>query len=130
MRAFLILLVVLFAFSCKKDSVNADSEDEAKGAKVDVCDIKDPVNELPWLKKIIEDVKAKKEQNITTITLVEVKGRPVFNYYVSYMSCIGCISYYCDGSRLDMSSYSQEELREYQDNIWGTGGKRKVIWPE
>jgi len=123
MRTYSILIVLILAFSCKKESIDGAVKSEA-------CGVQYPARELPWLRKIIEDTKKKKEENVTTITQVEVGGKTVFNVYVSYMSCIGCISYYCDGTKLDRSELTDSQLMEYQNDIGGVGGKRKILWPE
>ena len=116
----LLLLLLSLLFACRK-------EDPA--AELSACGVKDPVRNLRWLRGLIEEAKRNKINNITTISLVEVQGRPVINYYVGYMSCIGCISYYCDGSRVDLSTLTQQELQDYQTNLWGESGKKVIRWP-
>ncbi|GAB2797555.1 hypothetical protein GCM10027275_48800 [Rhabdobacter roseus] len=116
----ILLLLLSLLFACRKDD---------PAAELSVCGVKDPARNLPWLRDIIKEAKRKNEENITTISLVEVRGQPIINYYVSYLSCIGCLSYYCDGSRVDLSTFTQAELRDYQDNLWTESGKRVVLWP-
>jgi hypothetical protein len=120
-KALPFLFLLLVTISCKEKSPSRNLK---------ACGVSDPIRNLPWLRDLIDKAKKDKQENITTITLVEVDGEQVINYYVSYMSCIGCISYRCDGSRFDTSSLSPTEISEYQNKIWGEKGKRIVLWPE
>ncbi|MCE6991727.1 hypothetical protein [Dyadobacter sp. CY323] len=115
----LILLLALM-LSCK---------DKSPGSSLELCGVKDPVNNLNWLKALVDEAKTK-DPSYTTIVAVTVKGETLINYYVSIMSCIGCISYHCDGTRFDMSVLSQEESKQYQEDIWGEKGRRVVLWPQ
>jgi hypothetical protein len=85
---------------------------------------------LPWLRNLVKQVQDKKETEITTITLTEIGSKPVINYYVSYMSCIGCISYYCDGTGMDVSAFSSGEVETYYRNLSEQSGKNRILWPE
>jgi hypothetical protein len=114
---FLLLIILL---SCK---------DKTPASATEICGVKDPIRNLRWLRELVDEAKRKKEDGFMTIVAVEVGGETVINYYLSYMSCIGCVSYHCDGSRFDMSNYTQSEIQEYQKNIWGTSGNRVVLWP-
>lgn len=127
MRASAIVLLLVFVFSCKKDEMERN---KSGAIKTTVCGVHYPVQELPWLRKMIEEAKDRKEDNVLTIKLVEVNGKPVFNYYTSYMSCIGCISYRCDGSRIDISKLSATEIQEYNNKLISGSGKVTVLWPE
>ncbi|WP_353720979.1 hypothetical protein [Dyadobacter sp. 676] len=121
MKTTFLFLFLLFVFSCKDKTVSSNLE---------VCGIKDPVRNLPWLKSLIEDAKANKQDNILTITVGKIKGETVFDYSLSYMSCIGCVGYHCDGSRLDPTKYTDQEMKDYFDSIRGEGSRGPVIWPE
>ncbi|KQS34078.1 hypothetical protein [Dyadobacter sp. Leaf189] len=120
-KALPFLLLALLTFSCKEKNVSKN---------VEVCGVKDPIRNLPWLRDLVEKAKANKEDSAMTISLVELRGEPVINYTLSYMSCIGCHNFHCDGSRVDMSSYTETEIQEFQKNIWDEKGKRIVLWPE
>ncbi|MCE7059540.1 hypothetical protein [Dyadobacter sp. CY343] len=121
MKKMLPFLLLLLVISCKEKNPNAE---------LSACGVTDPVRNLPWLRDLVEKAKADKQADIMTIKLVEIAGEPVINYNLSYFSCIGCITYKCDGSRLDWEKYSQEELKEFQENISGDKGKHVVLWPE
>ncbi len=99
-------------------------------SRVEVCGVKDPVRNLPWLKAKIEDAKAQKQDKILTITVGKLKGEPVLNFYLTYMSCIGCVTYHCDGSRVELSKYTQQETMDFMQTIWGGASQGEVIWPE
>jgi hypothetical protein len=120
MKASLFLIFLFLGMgSCKKDE-----------PAIEVCDLNDPVRNLPWLRNLVKQVQDKKETEITTITLTEIGSKPVINYYISYMSCIGCISYYCDGTKVDLSAFSSGEVETYYMNLSGQSGKNRILWPE
>lgn len=121
MKNLLLFFFLIFIFSCKDKTVSSGLE---------ACGVKDPVRNLPWLKAMIEKAKADKQANMLTITVGRIGGEVVFDYYLSYMSCIGCIVYHCDGSRLDPKRYTVAELTELSRSIRGEGMERQVIWPE
>ena len=127
MKTSAIFLFLLLAVSCKKDRVE---EQLTSPIQASVCDVKYPVRELPWLRKLVEEAREENKDKILTIKLYEVNGKPVFNYYLSYMSCFGCISYLCDGSRIDLSLLSVAEMDEYNNKIVRQTGNTTVLWPE
>lgn len=127
MKTYAILLFLFLAVSCKKDALD---KDPTGAVKASVCGVNYPMRELPWLRKIIEDAKTRKEENWVTIKLIDVNGKPIFNYYTDYMSCIGCISFYCDGSPVDTSKWTAAEMKEYQSKVITGIGQITVIWPE
>ena len=120
-RLFLSLLLLFSLLSCEHKTVSSQT---------DACNVQDPVRDLPWLKLLIEKAVQDKEASILTITLLQVKGRPIFNYYTSYMSCIGCINYDCNGTLIDKSTFSEEELKEFQTALFESSGKKTILWPE
>jgi hypothetical protein len=118
---YLLMLIPIFLSTC---------EDKFPGSDVEACGVKDPVHNLSWLNKKINEAKKENQENILTVTMVTVREKQVINYYLSYMSCIGCVSYNCDGTLFDMGSLTDAERMEYQKNIWGDSEKRVVLWPE
>ncbi|MCF2443155.1 hypothetical protein L0657_04230 [Dyadobacter sp. CY345] len=127
MKIFVIFFLMILYFSCKKYELEKDTTDAIKAS---VCDINYPVRELPWLHKLIEDAKDEKVDKILTIKLVEVNGKPIFNYYLSYSSCMGCINYQCDGSMIDVNKLPAAEIQEFKDKIISGQGKVTILWPE
>ena len=103
-------------------------KDKSPGASLELCGVKDPINNLKWLKDMMDQARDKKEEKMITVVAVKLRGETIINYYALYMSCIGCIGYHCDGSRLDMSKYTQEEIQQYRKNIWEEKGDRIVLW--
>lgn len=121
MKNFLLLLLLILVFSCKDNTVSS---------RLEVCGIKDPVRNLPWLKAKIDSSKAMKADEMLTITVAKIRGETVFNYSTIYMSCIGCVAYHCDGTRLDPRKYTPQEMQDYMNTILGGGTRGPVIWPE
>lgn len=121
MKNLILFLSLLFLLSCKEKTISSNLE---------VCGIKDPVRNLPWLKAIIEDAKAQKQDDMLTVTVGKINGEIIFDCSMIYMSCIGCMAYHCDGTRLDPTKYTQEELKDFLDTIRGEATRGPVIWPE
>ncbi|KAA6439457.1 hypothetical protein FEM33_14460 [Dyadobacter flavalbus] len=122
MKKFVLpVLIVCSLLSCKDKDVSSN---------VSVCGVNDPVRNLPWLKNLIEKAIDDKEANILTVKLLEFKGRPIFNYNTLYMSCYGCVNYECDGSRVDISKFTEQELKEFWALINDASGKKTILWPE
>jgi len=117
----LFFLLIFSLLSCEHKSVTS---------KAEACNVKDPIRNLTWMQDLIEKAIDDKEANMLTITLLEFKGRPIFNYSTLYMSCFGCVNYECDGSRVDMSKLSEQELKEFWALINDASGKKTVLWPE
>ncbi|GGB82737.1 hypothetical protein [Dyadobacter sediminis] len=120
-KLVLPVLIVCSLLSCKDNTVSSN---------VSACGVNDPIRNLPWLKNLIEKAIDDKEANMLTVTLLEFKGRPILNYSTLYMSCYGCINYECDGSRVDISKFPEQELKEFQALINDTSGKKTILWPE
>jgi len=121
MKSLLLSLLLILVFSCK---------DKDAASRLEICGVKDPVRNLPWLKALIDDSKAKKHNDMLTITVGKIKGETVLDYSLIYMSCIGCVVYHCDGSRMDPSKYTEQELMDFMHTIRGDGTRGPVIWPQ
>ncbi|GAA4405699.1 hypothetical protein GCM10023187_24360 [Nibrella viscosa] len=89
--------------------------------------MKDPANNLPWLRQRISDIKQGKEAAITTITMITLNNQDYFNIYMSYMSCIGCLIYRCDGTQVDQSKLTNAERMEIMRKL-GTPAERIIIY--
>lgn len=125
MKPYAVFLFLFLAVSCKKDELEQDS-----AVKASVCGVNYPIRELSWLRKMIEDAKAKKEESLVKITLVEVDGNPIFNYYISCPSCLGYDSFYCDGSTLNMTQWSFYDIFEFQKKLSEATKNTVTLWPE
>lgn len=131
MKISVIFILMILSFSCKKEKLGKlETIEKHEAIKASVCDVNYPVRELPWLHKLIEDAKDKKVDKILTIKLVEVNGKPIFSYYLSYSSCMGCINYQCDGSMIDVNKLPAAEIQEFKDKIISGQGKVTILWPE
>jgi hypothetical protein len=121
----LVILILVWIMSCKdKPSSPAPFSDLV------ACGVKDPVQNLPWLKKIIDDAKSRKDDQFLTITMFEIDKKPVFYKYISYESCWGCVFFLCDGSLIDQGKLTATELDDFQKKKLGNFGTSVVVWPQ
>lgn len=120
MKKLLFSLFLVFAFSCKEKTVSSTLE---------VCGVKDPVRNLPWLKAKIDSLKTEKQDHMLTVTVGEYKGEIIFDYTILYMSCNICTVFRCDGTRVDLSKLTQEEMQEFTKTVRGDR-RGPVIWPQ
>ena len=111
----------LLTGACRQDKTIAASKN------VRACGVKDPANNLPWLRQQISDIKQGKDAAITTITLITRNNEALFQIYRSYMSCNICQLYRCDGTLLDMSKLTNTELMEIGRKL-GTPTERVIIY--
>ncbi|MGV3604363.1 MAG: hypothetical protein ACO1N1_24290 [Dyadobacter fermentans] len=121
MRNLFLFFFLLFIFSCKDKTISSTLE---------ICGVKDPVRNLPWLAARIDSLKAEKQDNMLMVTVGKLKGEIVFDYTMVYMSCYVCQVYRCDGTRVDLSKLTQEEMQEFTRTVRGEGTRGPVIWPE
>ena len=105
-------------------------KDKNPASEQSLCGVKDPLRNLPWLRDLVEESKKNKTSEYLTVAVVKIGEDSVINFTYMYMSCIGCVSYHCDGSRMDMSKYSQAQLVKYQEDIFKEDGKKVILWPE
>ncbi|WP_345267417.1 hypothetical protein [Nibrella viscosa] len=119
--ALLLICLGLLTGACRQDKTIAASKN------VRACGVKDPANNLPWLRQRISDIKQGKEAAITTITMITLNNQDYFNIYMSYMSCIGCLIYRCDGTQVDQSKLTNAERMEIMRKL-GTPAERIIIY--
>lgn len=120
-KKLLLFLLLLITFSCKDLTVSSTLE---------VCGVKDPVRKLSWLKAKIDSLKAEKQDKMLMVTVGKLKDEIVFDYTMLYMSCHVCIVYRCDGTRVDLTKLTQEEMQELTRTLRGEKTRGPVIWPE
>ncbi|PSL24608.1 hypothetical protein [Dyadobacter jiangsuensis] len=120
MKKLLLFAFLVFILSCKDNTVSST---------LNVCGVKDPVRNLPWLKAKIDSLKAEKQENMLMVTVGKYKGEIIFDYTILYMSCNICTVFRCDGSRVDLSKLTQEEMQEFTKTVRGDT-RGPVIWPE
>lgn len=116
-----IFISLILLLSCK---------DKNATSKPEICGVRDPVRNLPWLRDLVEEAKKKKQDQMLTLTAVKLGDETIVNYYLAIMSCIGCVSYRCDGSRIDLAKLTQQELVEYQNAVVSQTTGNVILWPE
>jgi hypothetical protein len=121
MKNLLLLLFLIVIFSCKDRTVSST---------LDVCGVKDPVRNLPWLRAKIDSLKTEKQDDMLMVTVGKINGEIVFDCTMVYMSCNVCQVYRCDGSRVDLAKLTQEEMQEFVKTVRGENTRGPVIWPE
>ncbi len=84
---FLVPVLLLFAFACKKDK-----------NKIKACGVDNPVENLAWLKKAVDSMNTRKMPG--DIGLLTFEGQDYFNIQPLLMSCYACYIYRCDGTQL------------------------------
>ncbi|WP_266364812.1 hypothetical protein [Tellurirhabdus rosea] len=119
-RLFLALSLLTAALSCR---------DEDSLTRHLACGVRDPLNNLPWLKAQMDDARQKKEENITTVVATEFKGQQYIRVYKMYMSCSFCALYTCDGNPVDMSGLSTADQQALIKQVT-EGQKQVTLWPE
>jgi hypothetical protein len=117
-----LLILLLFCLLCCKDNNPVNEQT--------LCGVKDPVRNLPWLRDLVDESIRNKTAEHLTVAVVRIGEETLINFTYIYMSCIGCVSYHCDGSRMDWSKYTQEQLEKYQNDIFKEDGKKVILWPE
>ncbi|QIL39827.1 hypothetical protein G7074_11460 [Pedobacter sp. HDW13] len=96
-----ILLLILIA-GCKKTKVSYDKNTVA-------CGIKNPLENLPWLKSEFQDIAGFPETN--GIVLYEFNGKEIIDIYKSYYSSLNGRQFYCDGQQVKFDS--GKDLQDY-----------------
>ena len=115
---YLALALPLALLSCKKES---------PAARVSACGVKDPGTNLPWLREMIEEEKEKEHGSSATIRLFEYKGTTYFDYTNSFMSCVICRVYDCDGNPVSLNeAYGEDEYPDFINTARGSSAI--VIW--
>ena len=102
-------------------------KDNHSQENLSACGVKDPVNNVSWLKQLVEEARQEREDSYLTIRMFDFEGQTYFSYYKSYMSCIGCVIYDCNGTRFDFAGFSAGKQQDmiaaiFDENsvvIWG-----------
>lgn len=116
---FVALLLPLIFSSCKT---------KTHSPVVSACGVKDPVNNLPWLKQKVDDAKSAGTAGMMTIKKFEYKGNAYFHYYEAHMSCMYCIILDCSGEQIIPGAlFTEEEYRELAKE--SSGSSAAFLWP-
>ena len=99
------LLLLILITGCKKTKISYDKNTVA-------CGIKNPLENLVWLKTEFQDIAGFPETN--GIILYEFKGKEVIDIYKSYYSSLNGRQFYCDGKRVQFDT--DQDLKDYTQN--------------
>ncbi|GAA4446753.1 hypothetical protein GCM10023091_40480 [Ravibacter arvi] len=118
MKIFFALLLVTYTLAaCKKD----------EAAAVSACGVRNPAQNLPWLKKLLDEERKNGTEWGLRVTAFQYKGTTYFNYNKAHMSCLLCVVHDCNGNILGIREVVPEE--EYQDFMKAaTGPSSVVVW--
>lgn len=122
---YLFLILFLAAFSsCKKDKPIADPLQG--NSDVSACGVKDPVNNLAWLKKEILEARKGGTDKYLIVTMAEYNGETYFNSQLAYSSCWVCNIVDCGGNRPDLQHLTKQQREELMAALsWPVG---TVVW--
>ncbi|WP_266364820.1 hypothetical protein [Tellurirhabdus rosea] len=120
MKSFFLLLAttILLTASCRD---NADLSPNR------ACGVRDPLDNLPWLKAQMDDFRQKKQEGVVTVTAYEYKGQQYIVVTPLYLSCYFCVVHTCDGTRFDPGTMTTAQ-RELVEAI-SREGKSTRLWP-
>lgn len=99
MKALIKIIFLIFPFSfiaCKDDSISNNQSEN-----LFVCGIKDPLDNVKWLKNEFEKLEGGPEVN--GIVLYKYEGKEVIEVQGSLFSSTNQHQYYCNGDRLDLN---------------------------
>jgi hypothetical protein len=98
----LLILAGSFLFglsSCRKNDNSILLIPEA-------CGVKDPINNLPWLKLKIQTFK---DVPLMELYQYRYNASTIFVFYSSLQSCMECESYDCEGKKIQWTSYQTQQ---------------------
>lgn len=120
---FLIASVPAF-YSCKKDKPIVDPL--LRNSEASACGVKDPVNNLGWLKKIVQNAKKEGTDKYVIIRMVDYNGETYFESWLPYSSCMGCNILDCKGRRIDSQNLTSQQRLELIQAL--NGEESVVLW--
>lgn len=122
---YLLMMSFLAAFSsCKKDERIVDPL--RLNSEASACGVKDPVNNLKWLKKIIQEAKKDKNDQYLVIRMVDYDGDTYIESRLPYSSCMGCNIFDCKGNRIDSPGFTTPQRLELVQAM--NGDESIVLW--
>ena len=120
MKPYILISLALLLATCSNDDHN------------DVCSVNDPVQDLPWLKEIIES----DQTQIMPVDLTIEQGKFVMStVFIMSPCCVTCRSIAaitpwvlnCKGKVMDGLSAQDERIRE-KKVIWKTPDDQAECW--
>ncbi len=122
---YLLMMSFLVAYSsCKKEDRIIDQL--GLNSEATACGVKDPLNNLGWLKKIVQDAKKGGADRYLTISMVDYNGGTYFESWLGYSSCMGCAIYDCGGRTIDFQSITSQQRSELIQAL--RGDESTVLW--
>lgn len=121
----LLVMLSLVAFSsCKKDKRIIDPL--RLNSEVSACGVKDPVNNLQWLKEIVQEAKKDGSDKYLTITKADYNGNTYFDSWLGYSSCWKCSIFDCGGNRVEKKNFTQQQWGELTQAL--DGKEAEIVW--
>ncbi len=116
MKTKILLLLMISTtvasfLSCKRDTITALDNDPNT---MIICGTKDPLNELKWLSNEMKHLDG--GSGLNGIVLFEYKNNQVIEIQCSLCSSTNIHQYYCDGTKLDFIS-TTENVNRFKDYI-------------
>ncbi len=113
---YLFAILSLAAFSsCKKDKPMKDPL--LRNSEASACGVKDPVNNLGWLKKIVQNHKKEGTDRYLIIRMADYNGETYFDTALGYSSCLLCNIVDCTGSRIDWQNFTPQQKEELRSAL-------------
>jgi hypothetical protein len=109
-KIFLILLLGSFLALCSK-------RDDDK-----ICGCNDPLNELLWLKSLVDTMTVDSIYYGSVIYYETYNSKPVFYILTLFRNCILCDTFYCDGTRVEF--LNPEDALNFGNKM----KRNKIVW--
>lgn len=99
MKIWPFIVFILTLLACTKEEI------------LKLCNSKDPVNNLEWLKDTTFQIQSDPKYVSVVITVLEYKGQTIFNVYDAISSCAYCDLRDCSGKK-----YTPGDLNDFVTN--------------
>lgn len=123
MKRALSVVMLLFAVACQEIEFN----DGEEAGMSNICGVDKPLEELPWLKEIVDEYKNNPESDYCQVYQVVkgiYQGEKVFIIQVSGALCCTCAGsavYNCEGEEVFVCDPEKEKKIRDQKVIWSRG---------
>lgn len=94
--SYIFVTLLILGLACKKQANNP----------ANVCGVKDPINNLLWLKIKVDELKSQ-QPSPGEVMAIRLEGQDFLNVRLMIQSCYPCGLYTCSGKPL---SYEQDSL--------------------
>ena len=124
LNTFFLLVIALAVAGCNSSIEDNSNEDTAEK----VCNCKNPVKDLPWLKKIVEDIEKNMKNGLTLETVIYqcTYNDGTEGFYRNHYGLASEAStlYDCEGNILE--NFTSANHKDFEDK-WNIQNL-KVIW--